>query len=275
LSLLKNDKFDLMRLIFKLQLILILSLILLCTILGCSSGANKMFIREIPRSQRDALMVLNFQNCTDEILAPAYQPWEYGLATMMMTDVESIGLFNIISREDLKKILEEHKFQHSGLVEGNKAVEIGKLLAARYILTGSFIVMNGTMRMESKVFSVEKGVLLGAASVSGKTKMFFDLEKQLVIEISNFLNVKLAEEEAAIITQSVETRSVDASLNNYAGEIAVIKSDELKDKGDAKKAEMLLEKARKNFKKALQYDPTFEKAKDNLDKLAMGIPMTL
>jgi TolB-like protein len=275
LSLLKNDKFDLMRLIFKLQLILILSLILLCTILGCSSGANKMFIREIPRSQRDALMVLNFQNCTDEKLAAAYQPWEYGLATMMMTDVESIGLFNIISREDLKKILEEHKFQHSGLVEGNKAVEIGKLLAARYILTGSFIVMNGTMRMESKVFSVEKGVLLGAASVSGKTKMFFDLEKKLVLEISNFLNVKLAEEEAAIITQNVETRSVDASLNNYAGEIAVIESDELKEKGDAKKAEMLLEKARKNFKKALQHDPNFEKAKDNLDKLAMGIPMTL
>jgi TolB-like protein len=220
-------------------------------------------------------MVFNFQNCTDEKLAPVYQPWEYGIATMMMTDIESIGLFNIISREDLKKILEEHKFQHSSLVDANKAVEIGKLLAARYILTGSFVVINGTMRMESKVFSVEKGVLLGASSVSGKTKMFFDLEKELVLKISNYLNVKLAEEEAAIIAQNVETRSVDASLKNYAGEMAVMRSDELKEKGDAKKAEILLERARENFKKALQHDPNFEKAKHNLEKLAMGIPMTL
>jgi hypothetical protein len=160
-------------------------------------------------------------------------------------------------------------------VDANKAVEIGKLLAARYIFTGSFVVINGTMRIESKVFSVEKGVLLGASSVSGKTKMFFDLEKELVLKISNYLNVKLVEDEAAIIAQNIETRSVDASLKNYAGEMAVIRSDELKEKGDAKKAEILLERARENFKKALQHDPNFEKAKHNLEKLAMGIPMTL
>jgi TolB-like protein len=232
-------------------------------------------LRKTPSSEQVGLMVLNFKNCTQEIFAGEYQPWEYGIASMVMTDIQSIGLFHIISREDLKKIIREQEFQYSGLVDEKNAVKIGRLVAATYILSGSFIVINGILRIEAKVFSVEKGTQLGAASIKGKTNHFFELEKQLVIKITKYLNVILNEREVAEIRRDIETKSVDASLNNYAGEMNVLKANEFKEKGEIEKANELLKKARKKFEQALKHDKKYKKARKNLLELVKGIPQTL
>ena len=220
-------------------------------------------------------MVLNFKNTTLMDRAAQFQPWEFGLASMMITDLESMGLFNILSQERLLDILTQQKMQLSGIVDEEQAIQVGRIAAARYVLTGSFMEMNGTLRMESQVFSVEKGIQLGAASEAGRTITFFQIQKKLVVKVSKCLGAVFQESELRIITQNIETKSVDASLNNYAGEIALNKANELKEKGQTKKAEEFFKEAEKNFHKAVEYDPDYEKAKQNLLKLTMGIPMTL
>ena len=50
---------------------------------------------------------------------------------------------------------------------------------------------------------------------------------------------------------------MDASLNNYKGELAVLKAAELKKAG-----EKIIETVENNFKKALEFDPEYEKAKE-------------
>lgn len=250
--------------------------IIFCIFFGCNFVPKINVLRKTPSSEQVGLMVLNFKNCTQEKFAGEYQPWEYGIASMVMTDIQSIGLFHIISREDLKKIIREQEFQYSGLVDEKNAVKIGKLVAATYILSGSFIVINGILlRIEAKVFSVEKGTQLGAASIKGETNNFFELEKQLVIKITKYLNVILDEREVAEITRDIETKSVDASLNNYAGEINVLKANEFKEKGEIEKANELLKKAREKFEQALRHDKKYKKAKKNLLELSKGIPQTL
>ncbi len=240
-----------------------------------SSTSDTKVLRKIPREERIALMVINFKNTTLKDKADKYQPWEFGIPSMIMTDLESIGLFNILSWERLKDVAEQLKLQHIGMVDEKDAVEIGKIAAARYLLAGNFMVMGGTLRIESKVFSVETGVQLGASAVKGKAGRFFELEKELVIEMTSYLGAILTSEEKTQIAENIETKSMYASLNNYAGEIALIKADSFKVQGKKDNAEKLMKQARARFEKALKYDPGYERAKKNLASLTMAIPMTL
>jgi hypothetical protein len=48
-----------------------------------------------------------------------------------------MGGAEVYSREDLEKIIKEQKFQNSGLVDENTAVELGKLAGVKYVITGS------------------------------------------------------------------------------------------------------------------------------------------
>lgn len=94
-------------------------------------------------------------------------------------------------------------------------MRIGRIVGAAYMLTGSFTEMNGSLRIETQVYSVEKGTQMGTASVTGRTDGFFELEMQLVAKAPGFLNVMLTEEERGKIAARVETKSVKASLSNY------------------------------------------------------------
>jgi TolB-like protein len=232
-------------------------------------------LREVPREERVALMVVNFRNTSTSDMAEQYRPWEFGIPSMIMTDLESIGLFNILSWDRIDDILEQQKFQSLGMVDEKEAVAIGKLAAARFTLTGSYIIMNGTLRMEARVLSVETGTQLGASSVTGKVNRFFELEKELVIAMTSYLGATLTDDETARLSGMIETRSVDASLNNYAGEIAMREADELNERGKSKLADKLIEEARARFERAVKHDPGYERAKNNLASLTLAIPMTL
>jgi curli biogenesis system outer membrane secretion channel CsgG len=51
--------------------------------------------------------------------------------------IVEMGGAKVLTRQDLDKILQEQKFQQSGLVDDKTAVQIGKLSGAKYIITGS------------------------------------------------------------------------------------------------------------------------------------------
>jgi len=259
-----------------LTLVRILAVIvLLHCLFACSATKSGTAVERIPRSERAGLAILNFKNTTAKDWATKFQPWEYGLAAMLTTDLEEIGIFNIVDRERLNDIISEQSLQYSGLVDQKTAVRLGKLVASQYILTGSFSEMNGELRIVTQIFSVEKGVQLGATSIAGETKDFFSLEKKLLVKIIGFLEVMLSEDEKAKIVKSVETQSVDASLKNYSGEIAMAKAAELKRIGKKEDAIRLLQEAKERFSEALAYDPKYQRAKKNLAMLTMAIPLTL
>jgi TolB-like protein len=266
-----------MRLIRNLRYMILLAALL--TALACATtgqdAAAKRTIRSIPRNQRTVMMVLNFKNSSVKDAASTYQPWEIGIASMVMTDLESIGVFNVLSKERLRDILDQQAFQLTGAVDEKTAVEVGKLAAAQYLLAGSFMVVNSELYIEATVFSIEKGVALGASSVRGRFDSFFDLEKQLVVELTSYLGVLLNADEQVWFTAQIETRSADASLDNYSGEMAVLKAKELRAKGRSDLAAKLIEEARAKFERALKIDPAYERAKRNLSSLTMAMPMTL
>lgn len=225
--------------------------------------------------ERSTLAVLKFINTSALGKGEHYQPWEYGIASMLTTDLQETAMFNIVDRERLNDILFEHRMQQSGLTDPATALTIGKLVTARYILTGSFMVVGDQLRINVQTLSVEKGILLGSASATGKVDQFFLVEKEIYSKVTHVLQVMLDEEQQTRIMNAVETKSVDASLKNYSGETTLMKADELKKTGSMDEISRLMKEAKRMFEEALRYDPDFERAKVNISKLVIAIPMTL
>jgi len=254
--------------------VIILSILIFSINFGCDSS-SKMQLRKLPRNQRKAMMVLDFKNNTPKSRASEFTPWEFGIPSMLMTDLEAIGMFNLITRDQIREILKEQELQMTGLTDPEQGVEVGKIAAAKYMLSGTFVEVEGNLRIESRVYSVETGTQLGAASVSGRTDSFFELEKQLILKVVEFLGTMLSDEEQKQLAGNVETKSVKASLNNYQGELALMKAEILKSKGLEKEADEILKDAKNDFQQALKYDPNYERAKENLSKISLAIPVTL
>lgn len=71
-------------------------------------------------------------------------------------------------------------------------------------------------------------------------------------------------------------------MKNYKGELTVEEAKNLAQAGkkeEAKKlieeAKKLIEEAKKDFKEAVEIDPNYVKAKKNLSRISMAIPVTL
>lgn len=59
------------------------------------------------------------------------------LTPLLESKIAQLSGTTLVARNDIEKINEELKLQDSGLLDGSSAVEFGKLLGARYIVTGS------------------------------------------------------------------------------------------------------------------------------------------
>ena len=247
----------------------------ICLLIGCTTLPEKEILRNIPRADRSDLLVLNFRNNAIGDRAAEYQPWELGLAAMMMTDLEKIGLYNIISSRDVSTLSRGIGIKDSQKELEKDPLSVGKVVSAKYVLSGSFLEMGGQLRIEVRVLAIQTEMQLGVAAVFGMTDNFFDLQKQLVLKVTGLLETFLSQQEISAIREDVETTSVHASLNNYAGEIAVLRAEEYRGKGQKKIAASYEEMAEDNFRKALAIDPKYERAKRNLAKLVKGLPMTL
>ncbi|MCX7793533.1 MAG: CsgG/HfaB family protein [Thermodesulfovibrionales bacterium] len=52
-------------------------------------------------------------------------------------EIVNMGGAKVYTRSEMKKVLEEHKFQASGLVDESTLVQLGRIAGVRYIITGS------------------------------------------------------------------------------------------------------------------------------------------
>ncbi|MCX7822635.1 MAG: FlgO family outer membrane protein [Syntrophobacterales bacterium] len=74
------------------------------------------------------------------------------------------GRFSIVERSLLEKVMKELELGQSGIVEEGKAREIGKMVGAGAILTGSVSRLGNTMRIDIRLIDVESGKIMAAAN---------------------------------------------------------------------------------------------------------------
>ncbi len=78
-----------------------------------------------------------------------------GLSDSFRTFLFKTGKFKVVDRTQMEEIMKEQKFQLTGCTETECAVEIGKILNAKYMLTGSISKISNEYIINIKIASVE------------------------------------------------------------------------------------------------------------------------
>jgi len=92
-------------------------------------------------------------------------PWDYealgiGLQQMLITELSLNSNLRLVERSRIREIIEELELGQSGYVDPETTASVGNLVQARYMVVGSFIDANGTIRLDVRIDDVETGEIL-------------------------------------------------------------------------------------------------------------------
>ena len=198
------------------------------------------------------IAVLDFTN-NSLFDAENYDNLSKGLAEMIITEFSEVQSVNVVERRDLKAVMDEIKLSQTGMIEANKTVEAGKLLGAKHLVLGGFVVsMNDEIRIDLRIIEVETGLTKHAAEVTGKTKKIFGLIQELSTKVIADLDIKLSQDDKKALKKS---KNLDIK--------ALMLFSEGLDFEDAK----MYKKAMAKYYNALKIEPEFKRAKVRLARL--------
>jgi len=116
-----------------------------------------------------------------DLEAPDYlKPAALILSESLREELLNLGRFTLVNRENLRQMMDETKFQMSGLVDEKKAIELGRGLAANQIVTGKLGSLGATLIMQAKRTDVES---FGTRAM-GSIKCSLGKEEELMSQTS-------------------------------------------------------------------------------------------
>ncbi|MDD3731129.1 MAG: CsgG/HfaB family protein [candidate division Zixibacteria bacterium] len=173
-----------------------------------------------------------------------------GLADFFESDFAKISSLRVVERDKIDFILKEIEMAKEGKVDASTAVKVGKILGAQLMVFGSIVQIDkNNTKMLCKVVKVETSEILTSVEREGKPD-YFAMEKELVMELAEKLNLALNDNTKKLIQES-GTASTDAATL-YAKGLYYM------DQYDYKKAYEF-------FRMAYDMDNTFTEAKKKMD----------
>ena len=201
---------------------LVLSLALtfgLCA-LGAPDGG-----RERPR-----IAVLYFQSAGGSEDVAAFTK---GLAALLISDLTQVPGIDVVERERLEDVLGELKLGRTEFADKGSFAQIGRLLGARYYVTGTMVGFKGRYRLVARVILNETGQEAGAASATITDDDVFAAEQALVKDLA-----------AVLLKEGLLTGAAAAPKRDYKLPLSTAtkyaRALDAKDKKDAEKAKALL-----------------------------------
>lgn len=134
-------------------------------------------------------------------------PLEIGIQQMLLTELAQNDSLRIVDRSALKQVLEEQNLAAAGRVDPQTAARVGKLVGARYAVTGVFMDMRGNFRLDGRVVDVETGEILKTQSVRARSADIYGLLVQLADKITRGVKLPLLPEQ---VRQQRSSRDIPA-----------------------------------------------------------------
>jgi len=78
--------------------------------------------------------------------------------------LSNLGVYRIIERGEMENILQEQGLQQTGCIASECAVEIGKMVGAQLLVSGSVSKVGSIFSVTAKILNVETGELVKSAS---------------------------------------------------------------------------------------------------------------
>jgi hypothetical protein len=86
------------------------------------------------------------------------------LSAKVIETFKESGHHTVVERERLLLVLEELNLGTTDLVSESTRLELGKIVGARRMVFGSYILINDTLRLDLRMVEVETGLILKATS---------------------------------------------------------------------------------------------------------------
>jgi tetratricopeptide (TPR) repeat protein len=179
---------------------------------------------------------------------------EKGLAQMVITDLSQVNALRLVERLKLEQLIQELNLTQSALFEPTTVPRLGRLLGARRLVKGGFVSNNeGEIQIVTAIIESSTGEMVTKEiQVRGGIHNFFNLEKQLIFNIVQALELRLSLAEMEAI-RKVPTK-------NFLAFLAFGEGLDFEDQGR-------WQEAQKSFQKAVSLDPNFVEAQSRLNLL--------
>lgn len=204
-------------------------------------------------AESPTLLVYPFDNQGD----PGFDWLSQGMTSTAISDLSGVENLKLISQTDRDKAMDELKLYLSGLLDEEKALEVGKWEGADYIFTGTYMVAGERIRANAQILDVERGTVETSVKIDGTMEEIFDFQDRIVLDLmaeAQRLHLGgIAWNQLARETRTVQQEAERPSLSAY----------ELYSRGLALRNENALE-ALDYYRQALEQDP------DYLDALIMA-----
>jgi len=211
-----------------------------------SAAASPIAAQGAPDS-RPTIAVLYLTNgaMTDNA---SYAPLSKGMAEMLITELAQNGGVRVVERDRIQTLLEEQNLQGGGRVDKETAVKLGKILGARHMLMGSFVVdPRQNMRIDVRAVNTETSAIDYVQTVSGKADQLLDLVIQLGAKVNAGLKLPALKTASATIPAA-------KNPNQFKALLAMSQALEAQDSKD-------MDQARTLYQTAIALNPDMTRAR--------------
>jgi len=182
-----------------------------------------------------------------------FEAMQVGLAQMLITELAANPKARLVDRRIIRQVIEEQDLGASGRAEAETAAKVGKLVGARYVVTGSFIDFYGDLRIDARIVDVETSEIIKAEQVRDKRSNLFGLVTSMSTKVMEGVSLPPLPPATQRERQSRQKPPEDAMNDYLRGLLA-------SDRGDK-------EKARQLFRRAIDQFPQFTEAEQELKQL--------
>jgi len=183
----------------------------------------------------------------------AHEGFGQAIAGMLVADLSHVDGLTLVERARLDALLGEIALGKSNYLDPKTAQKVGKGVGAELVLVGDWSTLDGELLLDARIVDVSQGTVREAVAANGTVDDFVSVEKQLVTELIDGLDLALSASARRQIWSAAPTERFDAFVAYSEGLHA-------EDAG-------AWEQARAAYERALARDPTFTSAQKALSAL--------
>ncbi len=186
-----------------------------------------------------------------------YDALRRGIAGIMVSELSQNPGVRLVDRSETARLLDEQSLAASGRVDAGTAARIGRMVGARYMITGTFIDLYGDFRLDARIIDTETGEILKTVRNDPQLKDVKDLFR-IIQSVSQRI---MSETRLPALPASAAGATAPSAGREVPTEALVLYSRALlhEDRGETREAI-------EYYQKALERFPAFSEAEAGLRK---------
>jgi len=133
----------------------------------CNTDAERARVAIVEKQVQAALITMRpWAAVADFTLDKSVEAKLTGSAVAVKLEQALGQKYRLVTRNQVKKALQELQFQSSDLADKSKAKQFGKLVGAEYLISGSVIQLGREITVACQIFNIETGAIRQTAEVS-------------------------------------------------------------------------------------------------------------